>query len=529
VSLIYVLGVARILLKSDVNYVTSQNPMEPVVRLNDEQQLILKQMDAIFMEHRQKLLYQISSLEEELDKYEHAKMIPNRPMNFSIQPRLSHMKNRERLERYKTLFHGNTHLMTSGIRYSSEYEMAPYESHNGTHLMSSMVDMGIGQIVEMVGRRAAALQEVTATSRNALKTQTEVNTTVNNMDTNSSFFHGLYKFTHGIGEKYDMFFKPNQHRKIGQCTGPHLMTKHSKRRVGSANNYTNCHLHSSDNVTKVTLARPCGPLQLTRIATVTGVVHINIILPLSSDRLSMLNQFISRLDYPAETHTTLSLTIVYFGKEDKRMITRLFPATTLPIYIVMLNEPTNHMDGLRTGANSRIGRAEVLLLLANVDLVITEDGLRRCRYHTTLGQMVYYPMVFSLYDPHLIYEVIHKETIPSVQNQLRIDHDKGRWQQNHYGVSCQYRTDFLAMSNDLGLDTWQDADQTLYTKYIQSVYKINRAPDHGFFQLYHPRHCAAVSQERFKQCMLRKAYSAGSHTQLGFVVFKNEIAFTKTH
>ena len=106
------------------------------------------------------------------------------------------------------------------------------------------------------------------------------------------------------------------------------------------------------------------------------------------------------------------LTVVYFGDDGLEDIKSIIRNVTTVykfegIRVITLNEEFSRGRGLSVGAQSIPvdETRDTILFLCDVDVVFNSDFIERCRLNVELGKRVYYPIVFSLYNPKIVYEM----------------------------------------------------------------------------------------------------------------------------
>lgn len=156
-----------------------------------------------------------------------------------------------------------------------------------------------------------------------------------------------------------------------------------------------------------------------------------------------------------------------------------------------------------------------LLFFIDVDMLFTYDFLYRVRLNTIEGKQVYYPIVYSEYDPN--YGEKQQR-----DDHFRIDSNGGYWRQFGFGLLSAYKSDLRRAG---GFDTtivgWGKEDVDLYEKFIRLGLVVFRSVDPGLVHVFHPIRCdKSLSKEQMQMCLGSKATSIASQEQLARLFYK---------
>ena len=411
--------------------------------------------------------------------------------NRQLIDKLSHLesggpKKRDTDNRLAPLIGPDT-IRTLNIRQSSEFEILPYVSFTKDRLYQLDSGMVNKPETNAIGDRKRDLDEVTETALGML-----------NKD-NKGKMYSMYDFSQGytrlertVGTQYDLYFHHNQRKNVYE----HL-----------------------------SFFRPYAPLQRVQVQTYDKQNEwINLIMPLAG-RLETFQIFLEMFaENCIEKDKRVFLTIVYFGEEGKEEAKNTLEK--------MANE--NHFShykfieksgefsrgvGLLTGAEAW-DQGNVLMFFCDVDIYFDANFLERCRLNTAPGSKVYYPIVFSLYNPTIVYSEYVE--IPSWREQLVLTRDSGFWRTFGFGMTCMYRSDFLFMRGfDTKIQGWGFEDVKLYRKFAQSNLDVVRSPDGGIFHLWHEKYCNPhLPPAQYNMCLGSKAIGEASPAKLGMMAFK---------
>ncbi|XP_058036441.1 chondroitin sulfate N-acetylgalactosaminyltransferase 1 isoform X1 [Ahaetulla prasina] len=279
---------------------------------------------------------------------------------------------------------------------------------------------------------------------------------------------------------------------------------------------------------RVVLFRPFGPIM--KVANENlNMAHtlINVIVPLAK-RVRKFQQFMHNFrEVAMQQDGRIHLTVVYFGNEQmskvKGILENISKSANFRNYtFIQLDEVFSRGKGLDVGARFWKG-TNVVLFFCDVDIYFTTEFLNTCRLNTQPGKKVFYPVLFSQYNPSLIYG--HHDSIPPLKQQLVIKKEAGFWRDFGFGMTCQFRSDYINIGGfDLDIKGWGGEDVQLYRKYLHSNLMVIRTPVRGLFHLWHEKHCLnELTPEQYKMCIQSKAMNEASHDQLGVLVFQREI------
>ncbi|XP_069480610.1 chondroitin sulfate N-acetylgalactosaminyltransferase 1 [Ambystoma mexicanum] len=310
----------------------------------------------------------------------------------------------------------------------------------------------------------------------------------------SDFIEGLYRTERDKGTLYELTFQGKQ--------------KHEFKRLA--------------------LFRPFGPIMNVKYEEIhTGNMLINIIVPLAK-RADKFQQFMRNFQQVCvQQDGRVHLTVVYFGKDQALEVKSILENTSRSINFknftfIQLNEEFSRGKGLDVGARAWKG-PNVLLFFCDVDIYFTAEFINTCRLNAQPGKRVFYPILFSQYNPSIIYG--RRDAIPAVDRQVVIRKDTGFWRDFGFGMTCQYRSDFINIGGfDLHIKGWGGEDVQLYRKYLHSSLMVIRTPVRGLFHLWHEKRCPdELASEQYKMCVQSRAVNEASPSQLGMLIFRRDI------
>ncbi|KAI5643856.1 chondroitin n-acetylgalactosaminyltransferase domain-containing protein [Phthorimaea operculella] len=181
-----------------------------------------------------------------------------------------------------------------------------------------------------------------------------------------------------------------------------------------------------------------------------------------------------------------------------------------------------------------------LVFFIDVDMMFNFDTLRRIRINTIKYNQVYFPIVFSEYNPDVVngadFNKFTSETllvntnlgkyvdnsantdrkVTNLKYSKEINDDYGYFRQYGFGILSIFKCDFERVGGfDLSIKGWGMEDVQLFETFIKSNLTVYRIPDHSLVHIFHSVDCDRnLEKSQFQMCLGTKASTYGSEKHM---------------
>jgi chondroitin sulfate synthase len=262
---------------------------------------------------------------------------------------------------------------------------------------------------------------------------------------------------------------------------------------------------------------------------------IHFILPLTG-RLSTFKRFMDMFEIIClQTEEPVKLAIVLFNLDDdddketihanseiKKIVESIKRKYSNDIfYLVELKLKFSRSIGCEAGAS--LFAFDALLFFIDVDMVFTRDALIRIRLNTVEKKQVYYPIVFSQYDPNPGIFGIKKSMYK--RDFFNFNTDYGNWRQSGFGMLSVYYGDLKRVGGfDTSIVGWGKEDVDLYDKFLKSNLTVFRSVEPGLIHVFHKIRCDPnLPVAQLDMCLGYKTLSIVSQRQLANIIHKGNL------
>lgn len=364
-------------------------------------------------------------------------------------------------------------------------------------------------------------------------------------------------------------YRLNQSEYSNNLTFPNAESESSKKSLfkrfivdslvpGFLANYLNAKSDQSNNDSSSLLSKATQNLQKTQlnffINKILSSKTINFVLPLTG-RWEIFKRFMQNYENIClKTNENTKLIIVLFENDSTKliydeesggflkqseMIRKLFDklrekyphANEQSLSLLVNHSKFSRSIGCELGAAS-FGPRDLIFFI-DVDIYFTSEFLLRTRLNTIEFKQVYYPIVYSEYDPDDSIEAIKVLADTSEnpkQSKVRESHlefnlDTGYWRQFGFGIVAVYNSDLRRVGGfDTSIVGWGKEDVDLYEKFIKSNLTIFRSIDPGLIHVFHKIECdPTLAEEQMIMCMGSKSTSIASQRVLANLIYEKKL------
>lgn len=194
------------------------------------------------------------------------------------------------------------------------------------------------------------------------------------------------------------------------------------------------------------------------------------------------------------------------------------------VRIINSNETFSRGKALQHGVN--LLENDDLILFIDVDIVFNKNSLERIRKNTIQLRSIYFPVVYSLYNPKLLHKFYNNSDYTEFLSDI-IDESNGFWRQFGFGIVSLYKSDYKTLGGfDLQISGWGYEDVTFFDNAVKSNLKIVRAVDPNIIHVFHPVQCESTLEvQQQTMCLGTKASTLGSLGELQKLLVKYKDLF----
>lgn len=331
--------------------------------------------------------------------------------------------------------------------------------------------------MKLTGSKLIDLYTVVKTSSNHLKSNIK------------NFIIGFYRSTPINGYEYELYFK----------------------------NRLNC-------CSIIRLNRPLQTLRITEIREITNKKTIHFILPLTQSKLGKFKQFLTIFEIVSlkQDQGHVTLTIVYSSKnsnEINQIIEQFKKRTKFKEINLILEMKSTFSRGESLQIAADTLADEQLLFFCDVDIFYTQQFLDLCRSNSELNKKVFFPILFSFYNPKLL----PNERLDEFN--LVINKETGYWRDSGFGMVCLFKKDFRIINgfeSYINRTHWGGEDLFLYRKFLNLDHlNVIRSITPSLFHMYHSKQCdySLMTLNEYKDCIHAKISNEASQNNFGLFYF----------
>jgi len=237
-------------------------------------------------------------------------------------------------------------------------------------------------------------------------------------------------------------------------------------------------------------------------------------------------------NYSLAVELNLQLVVVLFGSDQEKekfldlvknireSVLEAEGHASCSIKVVQIDRDFSRGIALETGI-SQCSEGDLLFVI-DVDMVFTANVIRTAHLNAIQGRQVYFPVIFSQYNPIFHYNVSfnsREKKSPGATGRSRgeleykLGIDDGYWREFGYGIAAFYKSDFrLAGGFDTSIKGWGKEDVNLFDRFIgHTNLTVFRAPDPELVHVFHETVCdLALEKSQYEMCLSSRDNNLGS-------------------